>query len=426
MLINNQFYIFTYAGSKPLNLMETPEEILDNPELLAEYSTFIKSVDTIYASQTINGKIPVFWTRRSSVLDPLNNSSVSYLPHPDSTLTELSSKEAYYVIVRDVDVLPFPVPMAGESVMGFVNNNIAPVVSGLNHILLTSNSGNSINLQPTISKLQPFQSYQYQYKGISANWPVTISPISGIISPSTETIGLSSVLSFCATSGACCNCIIDPSIIAGSIPNKCPSFNETTLYSNIELEIKPISFSGLSIKSNPITAECIDCLPRVKISLNNSEPFINLENIDMVPSGSRIGAGGTIEISGIKYGSTVDISGIISNLEPTQNYTYEYVGIGSNWPAMFITPISGIITNYSADKDYILASKITFCPTTGLCPSYDSSVIDYTSDPKFIESFYTSFILKITPNTCTEPYYMFQGNSSVYSSPLTIYCNDCL
>ena len=93
MIINNQFYIFTYAGSQPLNLMETPEEISDNPILLAEYNKFIRSVDTIYGSQSLNDKIPVFWTRRSSLLDPLNNTTISYQPHPDSTLTELNSKE---------------------------------------------------------------------------------------------------------------------------------------------------------------------------------------------------------------------------------------------------------------------------------------------------------------------------------------------
>lgn len=402
MIINNQFYIFTYAGSKPLNLMETPEEISDNPILLAEYNKFIRSVDTIYGSQTLNDKIPIFWTRRSSLLDPLNNTTISYQPHPDSTLTELNSKESYYVIVRDTESIPLAVPMLGEPTMGFVNNNLAPIVSELKNLHLTANSGNTVNLQPIILNLQPYQSYSYEYKGISANWPITVSPISGTISPSSDTLQLSSILSFCATSGACCNCIINPDIISGIIPNRCPSFNETNLYSTIELEIKPTSFSGLSIRSNPITAECTDCLPRVKISLNDTS-FINLSTT-----------------------STIDVSGTISNLEPTQNYTYEYIGLGANWPAMFITPISGVITNYSADKDYTLVSKLTFCPSTGLCPSNDSSVIDYTVDPKFIESYYTSLVLKITPNTCIEPFYLFQNSSSVYSPPLTIYCNDCL
>lgn len=403
MIINNQFYIFTYAGSEPLNLMEAPEEISSNSILLAEYNRFIRSIDTIYGSQTLNDKIPVFWTRRSSFVDALNNTTIAYQPHPDSTLTELNSKESYYVIVRDTEAIPLSVPMVGDSTTGFVNNNVVPVVTGINNFKLTSTSGNSININPMIGKLQPYQSYSYQYKGLSANWPITISPVSGIISPSTDSAKLSSILSFCATSGACCNCIVNPDIISGVIPNTCPSFNEINLYSTIELEVKPISYSGLSIKSNPITAQCEDCLPRVRITLNNNQSYINLSS-----------------------SGTVDISGTISNLEPTQNYTYEYVGLGANWPVMFITPISGVITNYSADKDYTLVSKLTFCPSTGLCPSNDSSVIDYTVDPKFIESYYTSLVLKVTPNTCIEPFYLFQNNSSIYSPPLTIYCNDCL
>jgi len=403
MIINNQFYIFTYAGSEPLNLMETPDEFSNNSILLSQYNTFIQSIDSMYGSQNINDNIPVFWTRRVSLTDSLGNNNIGYQPHPDSTLTQLDSKESYYVIVRNLDSLPIIVPILGDAVAGFTDNSLAPIITGINNISLSANSGNSIVIKPEIGQLQQYETYSYEYKGLSANWPITISPISGIIRPSTDKAKLSSVLSFCATSGSCCSCVIDPDIIMGNIKNRCPNFNEIDLYSTFELEIKPVSFSGITVKSNPITMECKDCLPRVRINLQQYSPSIDLTSTN-----------------------TVNVSSVISNLEPTQNYTYEYVGIGGNWPAMFITPISGVITSYRPNEDFTLTSRLTFCPTTGLCPSTDSSVLDYAVDPKFIESYYTSFVLKITPNTCTEPYYLFQNSSSVYSTPLTIYCNDCL
>jgi len=403
MIINNQFYIFTYAGSEPLNLMETPDEFSNNSILLSQYNTFIQSIDSIYGSQNINDNIPVFWTRRVSLTDSLGNNNIGYQPHPDSTLTQLDSKESYYVIVRNLDSLPIIVPILGDAVAGFTDNSLAPIITGINNISLSANSGNSIVIKPEIGQLQQYETYSYEYKGLSANWPITISPISGIIRPSTDKAKLSSVLSFCATSGSCCSCVIDPDIIMGNIKNRCPNFNEIDLYSTFELEIKPVSFSGIAVKSNPITMECKDCLPRVRINLQQYSPSIDLTSTN-----------------------TVNVSSVISNLEPTQNYTYEYVGIGGNWPAMFITPISGVITSYRPNEDFTLTSRLTFCPTTGLCPSTDSSVLDYAVDPKFIESYYTSFVLKITPNTCIEPYYLFQNSSSVYSTPLTIYCNDCL
>lgn len=401
MIINNQFYIFTYAGSEPLNLMSVPAAISTDPLRLANYNTFIQSVDTIYASQNLNNQIPVFWTRKVNNTDPVGNNVVTYRPHPDSTLKQLESKQSYYIIVRNTDNLPLSVPMMGDAVVGFSNNNLAPSITGLNNIKLTNTIGNKHSLRPEITKLQPYETYSYVYKGINANWPVTISPISGTIKSSENRLALSSILSFCATSG--CAGVVDQKI-NGTIANQCPSYNQKDLYSTLELEIKPVSFSGITIKSNPFTIECEDCLPRVRIKLNNDQPSINL----------------------VAGSGTTDFITKISNLEPTQNYNYEFISLGANWPAMFITPISGVIKTYRPNQDFTLNSKIVFCPTTGLCPSADSSVLDYTVDPKFIESFYTSLLLKITPTTCSEPYYSLQNNASVYSDPITIYCNDCL
>lgn len=403
MIINNQFYIFTYTGSQPLDLMEVPEEISNDSIKLARYNAFIQSIDSIYGSQNINDDIPVFWTRKVSSVDSLGNNIILYRPHPDSSLTQLDSKQSYYVIVRELESLPISVPFIGNIVSGFTDFELYPsITAGLTNKSLEDS--NRTILSPSIQNLQPNQIYRYKYNGLSSNWPITIHPISGLIKPATTNTTLSSILTFCATSGACCGCVDDPNIISGVIPNRCPSFNEINLYSTIELEIEPISYSGDYVKSNPITIECRDCLPRVKITLEDDNPYLTLS-------------------SGI---TTTNITAKISNLEPTQNYIYEYVGLGSNWPMMFITPISGIIKSYSYNKDFILNSKIAICPTTGLCPNSDSSVINYNIDPKFIDAYYSSILLKVTPETCIEPFYLFQSSSSVYSSPLTIYCNDCL
>jgi|694.fasta_scaffold00281_6 hypothetical protein len=403
MIINNQFFIFTYAGTEPLNLMEMPEEISSDNDKKLQYNKFIQSIDTIYSSQNIDNSIPVFWTKRSQLTDEFGNSSYAYVPHEDSTLTQLSSQSAYYVILRTTADLPIYVPIMGTIPGGSVGGGIGviPVITNLSYKLLEDDYKTILN--PTISGLQPYERYSYVYKGIDSNWPITIAPLSGTIKPSETSGNLSSIMSFCPTSGACCECVTNRNIISGVIPNTCPTYNESHLYSTFELEVIPLSFNGSSVKSNPVTIECKDCLPRVKVILQEGSSVINL---------------GTNT-------STVDITAHISGLEPTQNYNYEYVGLGANWPAMFITPISGTFTTYNS-REFKLSSKIVFCPTSSLCPSNDSSVIDYVLDPKFVETYYSSLRLKVTPNTCAEPYYMFQGSNSVYSPSLTIYCNDCL
>lgn len=401
MIINNQFYIFTYVGTEPLDLMEIPEEISSDTEKKAEYTKFIQSIDTIYGSQNLDESIPVFWTKRTQTTDQFGNNSYSYIGHEDSTLTELSSQSAYYVILRTSADLPVYVPLVGNVAGGSIDAGTLPIISGLGYKLLQNTNRTILN--PILRDLQPYETYSYVYKGIDSNWPITIAPLSGTIKPSETSGNLSSIMSFCPTSGACCACITDKNIISGVIPNTCPTYNESDLYSTFELEIIPLSFNGSSIKSNPVTIECKDCLPRVKIVLQEGSGVINL--------GANT--------------SSIDITAHISGLEPTQNYNYEYVGLGANWPAMFITPISGTFTTYNS-REFKLSSKVVFCPTSSLCPSSDSSVIDYVVDPKFVETYYTSLRLKVTPNTCAEPYYMFQGSSSVYSPSLTIYCNDCL
>ena len=128
MIINGQFYIFTYTGVESLDLMQIPAVIESDQSSRDKYNHFIQSIDTIYGPQNLLGEMPKFWTRLTQKTDALGNTVYAYEPHPESTLTSLSSLSAYYVILRDSSIAPIKVPAVGGEVYGFTDISSLPVI----------------------------------------------------------------------------------------------------------------------------------------------------------------------------------------------------------------------------------------------------------------------------------------------------------
>lgn len=65
----------------------------------------------------------------------------------------------------------------------------------------------------------------------------------------------------------------------------------------------------------------------------------------------------------------------LSGLFKRETYNYKFVGLGGNWPAI-ISPLSG--TFEAKGKTETLNAIVSFCPSTGLCPSSNPNVLPYS------------------------------------------------
>lgn len=204
----------------------------------------------------------------------------------------------------------------------------------------------------TINNLIPNSQYRYLFEAVEANWPATVSPISGTINPTSTTFSLPVKLSFCKSTGICPSS--DPDVLDYSLDSTCAT-NAGYLTRNVKLRlmVDPINYDGETVYSNELSTMCDNCLPILSVSIPKNLYLTNGTN-------------------------HIDISADINNLVPGSQYKYEFKGAGSNWPSI-VYPISGIIKATSTYENIV--SRLTFCPSTGVCPSNSPSVIPYSLDP---------------------------------------------
>lgn len=391
MNIINQFFVTYYTGSESLDLMNIPSVFNNNFRLKAEYTRFLEGINTIYGAQKSNGSIPVFWTI------PSGN---KYVPNPESTLTSLEPKQSYYFIARDESYLPLNIPIVGHTLPGYTDLNILPVIQATGNTVLSNKGENYAYLQFQISGLQPYEDYTYSFNGVSSNWPSTISPKSGILKPSDENIELDCVLTFCSSRSGCLN---SQNLLNYNLDSHGTSLNN--LYSIINLEISPISYSGESVISDNYGIHCEDCLPRLIVTIPDLGVLTTIAS----------GAGNMAPVAGDNRFYTFEA--IVSGLEPNQLYNYNYRSLDGNWPAVIMTPMSGTIK--SATNIAKIKSTVAFCVNSGVCADGTKGLLDYTNPSTFDKNnLFTSIDLSIFKSD--------NSDESTISNPLTIYCQDCL
>jgi hypothetical protein len=394
MNITSQYFLAYYAGNQELDLISPPASITSDNRLYAEYNRFIDGISTIYASQDSTGSIPVFWTVPSNY---------GYAASSQSTLKKLQPKQSYYFIVRDESYLPLHIPQVGGTIQGLTDLNKLPYIEPVPNITLDKSNGNYAYLQFNISGLQPYEQYSYKFNNISSNWPTIIHPLSGTIKPSDTIASISAVANLCKTSGDCSS---DSNLLNYTIDSH--GVNLDNLYSIFNLEIQPISFSGLSVNSNSVRLQCKSCLPQLLVSIP-SVGILSSTNATIPASNDPIPV-----ISGDNRFFTFKAS--IAGLEPNQSYNYVYRSIDGNWPAAIMTPISGTIKPNSNSLD--LQTTISFCANTGVCPSSVKGLLNFSLAPKADRSnLFTVIDLSVTK---------VNGSNSTISNPLTVYCQECV
>lgn len=395
MIINSQFFITYYTGKEPLKLKEVPASLQPGSAQRVEYDRFIQSIDTIYGSQKLDGTIPKFWTQRTQIVDALGNAQYYYIPHPDSDLTQLDSKSAYYFIVREDSAIPLRIPAIGGLLLGFTDARVLPVVAPSSVMGTGLTSQYKYAFAPKIENLQPYEEYKYEFKTVSSNWPVSINNISGIIKPASSTTTLDAVIGFCPNTGNC-----DTNVLPYQLPPVCSlsSSNEKSI--TMQLSISPVSYEGPEVLSNQFTIECKDCLPKAAVSIVGPEITEIKESED-----------DNADLPNYPFSLS------FSNLEIEKTYNYTINVVKADWPVVFAAPNSGTIKLRSSTDIPFIGGKIVFCPTTGLCPPNQNGVPNYSvpNYPKFLTgSAIYSVILQasLTKTDC--------DSETIYSKPINI------
>jgi hypothetical protein len=270
MNIISEFSIEKYNGKLPFNLMVAPSGYIPDPNnpssnivnpLFVQYNEFINGISTIYSNQTVNGSIPVFWTIPSGE---------RYVPSSDSSLTQLLSNESYYFIARSSYVLPLTVPSIGGSLPD--ENSVGPCVKDINccppiscfingDLSLAnkkfSNDGlgayqvtmasNRHSLSILVSGLIPQEEYTYSLVKNAGNWNGIMSPVTGILKPTSDRCLIESQFYF------------DPLYVSGNININNPP---PVIYNIFDLSITP-SYEGCNVFTQDINLICSGCLPAI-------------------------------------------------------------------------------------------------------------------------------------------------------------------
>jgi len=245
-----------------------------------------------------------------------------------------------------------------------------------------------------ILNLIPNSQYRYVFEAVDANWPVTISPMSGLLTPTTTSMSIPAKLSFCKSTGICPSS--DPDVLDYTIDSSCIT-RAGYISRNIKLRlmIDPINYDAETIYSNELTASCENCLPILDATIPK-----NLS---------------------LNYGTnSIDVLADVSNLVPGTYYSYEFKGAGANWPAI-LYPMSGVIKANSTFES--LTSRLTFCPSTGTCPNGTANVIPYSLDPTCSTNFgaidrNVKLRLEVKETGCND--------SIAQSNECRVSCDNCL
>jgi len=185
-----------------------------------------------------------------------------------------------------------------------------------------------------VEGLHPKKSYTYQISNQGGNWPVRVSPLSGVFSS-----GLTTYVYFCASTGLCPPS--DPNVFFNTPSTNISSFGldigNHSLYSVIGLSIIDSDSKILSTKSYIV--ECDECLPSIDI---------HSPNIVLGPN------------DGYSKSFTIELDGLL----PNQDYAYNFQAVNGNWPIK-ILPISGSLV--SSSNSGTIHGLVTFCSSSGSC-----------------------------------------------------------
>lgn len=259
-------------------------------------------------------------------------------------------------------------------------------LTGPSDLILNTVTSNSSTLNIEASNLIPNQKYIYTFDVTDSNWPIQISPISGVIQTSSSSYDLKTKVRFCANDD--CENALDhtqsPNCDKGQTPT-----------ASVKVTLRPERGSYQTATSYDLSIICDDC---IKYTMATIPDMIELTNFT-------------------KNQAIFNVT--LSNLIIGKNYQYVVNGMDANWP-FIISPISGSIV--ALDSNMVIPIKVIACASTGLCDGTRSDVLDYSSSSVCssnygVEDKHAHLRISVSPS---------DGCDTINSNQLRISCDNCL
>jgi hypothetical protein len=201
-----------------------------------------------------------------------------------------------------------------------------------------------------LTNLTPNEKYNYAFKSISSNWPITITPISGILSSTSTSGTISASAYFCPTKNSC------DENYEGYLP--CTEHFCTVgddYFSNIVIEF--------NLQRDPTKVYQSSAF---KLNANHSLPTAQI-----TPSKTLLDTNEETNLS-IRF----------INLTPQKTYQYSVYSLDANWPFVVSSP-TGYFHSGSGGiptSPVVLNIDAGFCQSTGICYNGRYGVLNYTSN----------------------------------------------
>jgi hypothetical protein len=361
-LIPNQLYRYTFTGLDA----NWPVKILP-------MSGYIQTPNSDYTINAIVSFCPSIDGCSDSVTLPYR------------TLENCANKEELYSVLQlTVETV------GGNSFQTSTKSNVSVVCkdcikkpSASIPTILELNDTNKVSFNTELRGLVPGASYSYVFSSIDSNWPVTVYPISGIVSSASANVDIPTKLMFCRATGLCAN----DDTLSYALDNECLDKLVRTKLQITQLDCDdPVSFS-----SNELMVVCNDCIP---------ELTANIPATQKLDSNTK---------------NTFNFSANVSNLVVGSTYNYEFTSTDANWP-LILYPANG--TFVAKSSDITIPFTATFCRSTGVCPSSNENVLEYIIDNNCLDKIVRSK-LTITQIGC-------EDTVSVDSNELYLVCDDCI
>jgi hypothetical protein len=269
-----------------------------------------------------------------------------------------------------------------------------PIAAIPSRIELTSGTNNYGEFTAIVTGILPDKEYSYRFRSLDSNWPILLENTTGLFSSPTDVYCIESSIKFCEHTGVCLSG--GNNILDFAIPENC-ILEPNDYEARIILDINSLDCSENVVSSNIMNFNCTDCFPpSVEISFDHNPVYLSKDE-------------------------TYELTTSFTNLDVNKLYYYRVEPTFSNWP-LFIDNQSGYIQTNATHYDLI--STLSFCASTGVCPSGYVGVFNYILDtgnivPRYIENNKVYSILELVLQEADCP------AKTYTSSRLMLQCNDC-
>lgn len=172
-----------------------------------------------------------------------------------STLSALEPRQSYYFVSRNNVTLPYSIPFSG-TLLSFSSPSTCTAIDIVpDRVTMTSGSGNYYFYNQNLTNLTVGEPYSYGFKILHSNWPVTIVPMSGVVQSSQSTNNFGAVVRFDSDAGV--------TNYANFLPQgtDLAQLDKKNLFAMVEVSVQPPASVNCPKVVDVLTLVCNQCVP---------------------------------------------------------------------------------------------------------------------------------------------------------------------